>query len=135
MGGRLWLMTIFWRPSANIGDSEKAQFNSANHLGPPAPSSLHRTSNTLLSVWWDIPGYYENGNSEIYWQKLNNLNIALQQKWPAMINKKDIILLHDNARPEATLGTRQKLVEGRGRWGNSAATTILSDVVRSKKRG
>lgn len=44
-------------------------------------------------------------------------------------------MLHDNARPEATLGTRQKLVEGRGRWGNSAATTILSDVVRSKKRG
>ncbi|XP_046814259.1 histone-lysine N-methyltransferase SETMAR-like [Vespa crabro] len=53
----------------------------------------------------------EKLNLERYCQQLDNLKTALQEKRPAIFNRKDIILLHDNARPHTALRTRQKLAE------------------------
>ena len=53
----------------------------------------------------------EKLNSEKYCQQLDNLKTAVRKKRPAMLNRKDMILHHDNVRPHAALGTRQKIAE------------------------
>ena len=53
----------------------------------------------------------EKLDSEKYCQQLDNLKTAVRKKRPAMLNRKDMILHHDNAIPHAALGTRQKIVE------------------------
>ena len=73
----------------------------------------------MLCIWWHIQGpiHYEllkpneKLNSEKYCQQLDNLKTAVQKKRPAMFNRKDIILHHDNARSHAALGIRQKIAE------------------------
>ena len=90
--------------------------------GKPAPSTFKpklSLNKRMLCIWWDIRGPihfellkpYEKLNSERYCQQLDNLKTALQEKRPAMFNRKNIILHHDNARPHTALGTRQKLAE------------------------
>ena len=53
----------------------------------------------------------EKLNSEKYCQQLDNLKTAVQKKRLAMLNRKDMILHYDNARPRAALGIRQKIAE------------------------
>ena len=73
----------------------------------------------MLCIWWDIqdPIHYEllkpskKLNSEKYCQQLNDLKTAVQEKRPGMFNRKDFILHHNNARPHAALGNRQKIAE------------------------
>ena len=90
--------------------------------GKPSPSTSKPNltlNKRMLCIWWDIRGpiHYEllkpneKLNSEKYCQQLDNLKTAVQEKRPAMFNRKDIILHHDNARPHAALGTRQKIAE------------------------
>ena len=90
--------------------------------GKPSPSTSkpNLTPNKrMLRIWWDIRGpiHYEllkpneKLDSEKYCQQLDNLKSAVQKKRPAMLNRKDVILHHDNARPHAALGTRQKIAE------------------------
>lgn len=47
--------------------------------------------------------------AEKYYQQLDNLKTVVQEKRPAMFNKKDIIQHHDIDRPHAALGIRQKI--------------------------
>ncbi|KAG6803702.1 mariner transposase [Apis mellifera caucasica] len=75
--------------------------------GKPSPS-ISKSNLTLnkrmLCTWWDIRGpiHYkllkpnEMLNSEKYCQQLDNLKTAVQKKRLAMLNRKDIILHHDN---------------------------------------
>jgi histone-lysine N-methyltransferase SETMAR len=71
----------------------------------------------LLCVWWDWQGiiYYEllpygqTLNSELYCDQLDRLNAAIEQKRPALFNRKGIMFQQDNARPHTSLVTRQKL--------------------------
>lgn len=73
----------------------------------------------MLCIWWNTQGpvHYEllkpneRLNSEKYCQQLDDLSKALKKKRPALFNRKNIILHHDNARPHAALGTRQKIAE------------------------
>lgn len=90
--------------------------------GEPVPTTskaeVHQKK-ILLSVWWDFKGivYFEllsrkaTINSDIYCQQLTKLNKALQQKRPALVNRKGVVFLHDNATPHTSLATRQKLLE------------------------
>ena len=90
---------------------------------PGKPSSSTSEPNLtlnkrMLCIWWDIrPIHYEllkpneKLNSEKYCQQLDNLKTAVEKKRPAMLNRKDMILHHDNARPHAASGTRQKVAE------------------------
>jgi len=73
----------------------------------------------LLCVWWDIMGmlYFEllennqTITAEIYSQQLQRLREALLNKRPAMVNRKGVILLHDNARPHVAKMTQKKIQE------------------------
>ncbi|GFV91988.1 histone-lysine N-methyltransferase SETMAR [Trichonephila clavipes] len=48
-------------------------------------------------------------NSEVYCHQLDKLNDVLQQKRSELINRKGAVFHQDNARPETSLVTRQKL--------------------------
>jgi len=70
----------------------------------------------ILCVSWDwkevvhyelLPG--KTIVSDLYCEQLMRLEQSIQKKWPELINKKDVILHHDNARSHTSLMTRQKL--------------------------
>lgn len=73
----------------------------------------------LLSVWWDIKGiiYHEllddnqTITAEVYCQQLRRLKEVLQKKRPSLINRKGVILQHDNAKPHTARITKNLLEE------------------------
>lgn len=88
---------------------------------PPQTTSkpgIHQKK-IMLSVWWDFKGvvFFEllprnqTINSEVYCRQLNSLNEAIVKKRPDLVNRKGVVLHHDNARPHISLMTRQKILE------------------------
>ncbi|KAL9918814.1 histone-lysine N-methyltransferase SETMAR-like [Glossina fuscipes fuscipes] len=73
----------------------------------------------LLCIWWDWKGiifyellpYGQTLNSDLYWQQLDRLKIAMDQKRPELANRRGVVFHQDNARPHASTVTRQKLRE------------------------
>ena len=78
-----------------------------------------RRKKVLLSVWWDYEGivYFEllppnrTINSVVYIEQLTKLNNAVEEKRPELTNRKSVVFHRDDARPHASLVTRQKLLE------------------------
>ena len=72
----------------------------------------------MLCVWdWKRIVHYEllssnqTINSELYCEQLQRLQQAIERKRPELINRRDIVFHHDNARLHTSLMTRQKLRE------------------------
>ncbi|GFS90164.1 histone-lysine N-methyltransferase SETMAR [Trichonephila clavipes] len=73
----------------------------------------------LLCIWWDWKRiiYYElfpcaqNLNSDLYCQQLDCLKLAVDQKWPELAIRRSVMLHQDNARPNTSVMTLQKLWE------------------------
>ena len=55
-------------------------------------------------------------NSNKYCSHLDQLKAALDEKHPELVNRKHIIFHQDNARPHASLMTRQKLLQLAGKF-------------------
>ena len=72
---------------------------------------------TMVTVWWFSKGiihysFLEPGktiNSASYSKELTIVNQKLSKIWPALVNRKGPILLHDNARPHIGKITQKKL--------------------------
>ena len=70
-----------------------------------------------LSIWWDATGvlYYEllpqgeTITAAKYCEQLEALRQALARKRPTLLNRKGVILQHDNARPHTAENTLQKV--------------------------
>ena len=85
---------------------------------PTARRELHQRK-VLLSVWWDIQGiiHYEllepgrTITAEVYCEQLDRLKSAIDQKRPALANRKGVVFHHDNARPHTARITLNKLSE------------------------
>ena len=85
----------------------------------PKPN-LHQKT-VRVTVWWSVarlshysflnPG--ETITSEKYAQQINEMHQKLQRPQPALINRKDPILLHDNAQPYIT----QPMPQNSNKWG------------------
>jgi histone-lysine N-methyltransferase SETMAR len=75
-----------------------------------------------LWVWWNYEGliYYElvtDGrtiNAEVYSQQLEKMYTVLLKKYPALENRKCVLLQQDNARPHTAKKTLQKIKELEG---------------------
>lgn len=97
----------------------KRQWLSRGSKPIPQPRSGLHPKKILLCVWWDLKGivYYElmgdnqTITSEVYCQQLTRLKAVLQEKRPSLINRKGVILHHDNARPHTARATKNLIEE------------------------
>ncbi|GFU98049.1 hypothetical protein TNCV_233241 [Trichonephila clavipes] len=64
-----------------------------------------------VSIHFKLLKPNEKLNLERCCQKLDYFKTILQEKMPVRIKWKNLILIHDNVRQHATLGTSQKLAE------------------------
>ena len=89
------------------------------HAGSPplkiAKSDLHPRK-VLLCLWWSIKGiihheFLKSGqtvNSDIYCSQIEEVHKKLKDIDPAMINRRRVIILQDNAKPHTSKKTIQK---------------------------
>jgi histone-lysine N-methyltransferase SETMAR len=76
----------------------------------------------LLCVWWNYEGliYYKLVpdarmiNAEVYSQQLEKMYTVLLEKYPALVNRKRVLLQQDNARLHTAKKTLQKIEELEG---------------------
>ncbi|GFW37062.1 histone-lysine N-methyltransferase SETMAR [Trichonephila clavipes] len=50
-------------------------------------------------------------NSDLCCQQLDHLKLAIDYKWPELLNRRGVAFLQDNARPHTSVVTRQNLWE------------------------
>ncbi len=82
---------------------------------PTAKPGLHPQK--VLCVWWDCIGIIhfevlemdQTITADLYCQQLDRLHQALIEKRPALVNRKGVILQHDNAKPHTARITQQKI--------------------------
>ncbi|GFY23151.1 putative DD34D transposase [Trichonephila clavipes] len=77
------------------------------------------TRKVLPCVWWDwkriifyeLLPYGQTLNSDLYFQQLDSLKLAIDQKRPELASSRGEDFLQDNARPHTSVMIRQKLWE------------------------
>jgi histone-lysine N-methyltransferase SETMAR len=102
-----------------INVTRKKQWLSPGQQPVPTPKPGLHPMKVMLCVWWDIRGviYIElldpnqTITADIYTQQLARLHEVLVRERPALVNRKGVILLHDNARPHVAKWTKQKIEE------------------------
>lgn len=97
----------------------EGQWLSVGQTPEATPKAGLHPAKVMLSVWWDHRGiiHFElleknrTITANVYCQQLDRLMCALVSKRPALVNRKGVILLHDNARPHTALATQKKIKE------------------------
>jgi histone-lysine N-methyltransferase SETMAR len=105
----------------NNPDLQK-QWLDKRQLPVPVTKRERFEKQALLCVWWNYEGliYYElmpDGrtiNTEMYSQQLEKMYTVLLQKYPALVNRKRVLLQQDNARSHTAKKTLQKIEELEG---------------------
>lgn len=93
--------------------------------GQPANPVVKQKSferKVMLCVWWNFEGvvHFElvpEGlaiNAELYSQQLERMYAALGERYPALVNRKRVLLQQDNARPHTAHITQEKIEELEG---------------------
>jgi len=73
----------------------------------------------LLCVWWNYQGviHYElipggrTINSDLYSEQLQKVCQVVRERYPALVNRRRLLLQHDNARPHTSRTTRRAIQE------------------------
>jgi len=71
----------------------------------------------MMCVWWNYHGVIElvpNGravNADLYSEQLERVHQAIQQHYPALVNRGRVLLQHDNARPHVSRKAKGKIEE------------------------
>ncbi|GFY35977.1 mariner transposase [Trichonephila clavipes] len=65
----------------------------------------------LGTIYYELFPYGQTLNSQLYCQQLDRLKLAIDQKWPELANRRGVVFHQDNARPNTSVVTRQKLWE------------------------
>lgn len=95
------------------------QWLSTGEIPIPTPRRQIHGKKCLLCVWWDWKGivywevldYGQTVGSNSYCQQLDRLAEELKCNRPDLVNRKGVILLHDNAKPHTSRVTQQKIRE------------------------
>lgn len=96
----------------------KRQWLSRKEKPLPVPKDGLHPKKIMLCLWWDMRGliHYEMLNhnqtvtAEKYSSQLEDLKNALSRKRPSLLNRKGVVLLHDNARPHTARLTQEKIM-------------------------
>lgn len=102
-----------------VNARRKRQWLNKNQPPIPTPKPEFHERKVMLSVWWNVDGiiHFEllPKNSTItaafYAQQLVRVHKALVHKHPALVTRKGIVFLHDNARPHVAKLSRDKIKE------------------------
>jgi len=94
-----------------------AQWLDKNQAPKMFPKPKTHQKKVMLTMWWTSIGiihydFMEHGTSitaDTYCQQIEEMNEKLKKLWPALVNRRGPILLHDNARPHISLVTKKKL--------------------------
>ncbi|XP_043258954.1 histone-lysine N-methyltransferase SETMAR-like [Colletes gigas] len=108
-----------WVTYDNIVQKDKRQWLDKDQPPLPDPKANIHGKKILLCVWWDCQGiiHHELLKSNLtitadrYVQQLQRVQEKLNEKRPVLVNRKDVILLHDNARPHTARVTQEKILE------------------------
>lgn len=73
----------------------------------------------LLCVWWNYQGIIHHElvpdgraiNSDIYSEQLQKVCEIVRERYPALVNRRQLLLQHDNARPHTSQTTRRTIQE------------------------
>jgi len=95
------------------------QWLSPNQVPVPCPKPSLSLKKVLLCVWWDCRGVIhfellkpgETVTADLYCQQLDRVCNKLFEKRPVLINRKSVVLQHDNARPHVARLTQEKIKE------------------------
>lgn len=95
----------------------KWQWLSTNQPADGKPKADRFGKKCMLSVFWNYSGilFFEilpddqNINSDIYSAQLNRLHEILTKKYPALINRKRVLLQADNAKPHTSKKSMETL--------------------------
>lgn len=104
-----WVLHDNFRRSASW-----VKMNSSPGICPK--QGLH-PSKTLITVWWNYKGIIHTDylpprktiKADIYCAEIDVVRAKLQKTDPALVNRRGIILLHDNARPHTAKMTQEKI--------------------------
>ena len=88
-------------------------------MAEPVPKRDRFSRKAMLCVWWNFEGiiHFElvpNNraiDAELYSAQLDRMHTALAQKYPALVNRKRVILQQDNASPHIARRTKEKIRE------------------------
>lgn len=83
-----------------------------------AKPNLH-DKKVMVTVWWNSKGiihysFLPRGctiDSDAYCRELEEMHHKLEQTQPALVNRKGVVLLHDNARPHVSVQTARCIRE------------------------
>lgn len=97
----------------------KHQWVNKGEAPKPCPKPEFHAKKLMLCVWWTSVGilHWEilpkntTVTAAIYADPLSRVQAALIQKQPSLVNRKGVILLHDNARPHVAKLTHAKIVQ------------------------
>ena len=62
-------------------------------------------------AYWELIFMNQTITAEVYFAQLSRLKEELKKKWPALVNRKGVILQHDNAKLHVEKATLEKLKE------------------------
>jgi len=99
-----------------VNFKQRKQWLSPDKVATPRVKAEPHPRKVLLCIWWDQEGvlHYEllprnqTITAEVYCEQLRRLEKAIKEKRPRM---KNVILLHDNARPHVAQMTKQFIEE------------------------
>ncbi|XP_026827850.1 histone-lysine N-methyltransferase SETMAR-like [Ooceraea biroi] len=92
----------------------KHHWSSPGSVSLTAKPTIHQQK-VMLCVWWTSAGiihyeFLDSGTTitaEVYSSQLQRVSDALRQKQPALVNRKGVLLLQDNARPHTAKTTKE----------------------------
>lgn len=95
------------------------QWLDPGQMAEPVPRRDRFSRKTMLCVWWNFEGiiHFElvpNGraiNADLYSEQLDRMHAALVLRYPALVNRKRVILQQDNASPHTANTTKEKIRE------------------------
>lgn len=127
-----WIVTGDEKWILYVNARRKRQWLNKNQPPIPTPKPEFHQRKVMLSVWWNVDGiiHFEllPKNSTItaafYAQQLVRVHEALVHKHPALVTRKGIVFLHDNARPHVAKLSRDKIKE-LGCMGSSPSPTLF----------
>lgn len=102
---------LFFNPN------KKRQWLSPGQLGLATPKKDFHQKKVMLCVWWNFSGiiHFEllespmRINADLYTRMLNRVQVALLEQYPALVNRSQVLYLHDNAKPHTAEKTQKKI--------------------------